>query len=68
MLVKARAKTTISVLNAYFIFYMFVVLGIFYLEFLSYYGESASKTAIVGSVLNGMYLSMGEYTYMHAHT
>lgn len=33
--------------------------GIFYLEFLQHYGESKSKTSIVGSVLNGMYLSMG---------
>ena len=39
---------------------LFFSFGIFYLEFLAYYGESASKTAIVGSVLNGMYLSMGE--------
>ena len=35
--------------------------GIFYLEFLQHYGESKSKTSIVGSVLNGMYLSMGKY-------
>ena len=34
--------------------------GIFYLEFLAYYGESKSKTSWVGSVLNGMYLSMGK--------
>ncbi len=34
--------------------------GIFYLEFLEYFGESKSKTSWVGSVLNGMYLSMGK--------
>ena len=34
--------------------------GLFYLEFLAYYGESRAKTSWVGSVLNGMYLSMGE--------
>lgn len=33
--------------------------GVFYIEFLDYYGESKSKTSWVGSVLNGMYLSMG---------
>jgi len=36
--------------------------GIFYLEFLEYYGDSKSKTSWVGSVLNGMYLSMGPIT------
>ena len=35
--------------------------GIFYLEFLDYFKESKSKTSWVGSVLNGMYLSMGKY-------
>ena len=34
--------------------------GVFYVEFLEYFGESASKTSWVGSVLNGMYLSIGE--------
>ena len=34
--------------------------GIFYLEFLEYYGESEAKTSWVGSVLNGMYLGMGK--------
>lgn len=33
--------------------------GIFYLEFLKSFNESKSKTSLVGSVLNGMYLSMG---------
>ncbi|ELT97508.1 hypothetical protein CAPTEDRAFT_171008 [Capitella teleta] len=33
--------------------------GIFYIEFLDYYGSSKAKTSWVGSVLNGMYLSMG---------
>ncbi|XP_074652406.1 monocarboxylate transporter 12-like [Tubulanus polymorphus] len=33
--------------------------GLFMIEFIDYYGESLGKTAIVGSVLNGMYLSMG---------
>ena len=35
--------------------------GIFYLEFLDHFGASKGKTSWVGSVLNGMYLSMGEY-------
>ena len=34
--------------------------GIFYLEFLEYFGESEAKTSWVGSVLNGMYLGMGK--------
>ena len=34
--------------------------GIFYLEFLDYYGDSKAKTSVVGSVLNGMYLTMGK--------
>ena len=34
--------------------------GIFYLEFLESYGESKAMTSWVGSVLNGMYLSMGK--------
>ena len=46
---------------------LFFSFGIFYLEFLAYYGESASKTAIVGSVLNGMYLSMGEHSLYYLH-
>ncbi|XP_013399564.1 monocarboxylate transporter 13 [Lingula anatina] len=33
--------------------------GIWYVEFLAEYGDSKSKTAWVGSVLNGMYLTMG---------
>ena len=34
--------------------------GIFLLEFLEFYQESKGKTAWVGSVLNGMYLSIGK--------
>ena len=37
--------------------------GIFYMEFLDYYQESKAKTSWVGSVLNGMYLSMGEANF-----
>lgn len=33
--------------------------GIFYVQFLEYFSESKGKTSVVGSVLNGMYLSMG---------
>ncbi|CAD5117746.1 DgyrCDS6491 [Dimorphilus gyrociliatus] len=33
--------------------------GIFYIQFLEYFQESKGKTSVVGSVLNGMYLSMG---------
>lgn len=33
--------------------------GIFFLEFLDYYDESKETTSWVGSVLNGMYLSIG---------
>ena len=36
--------------------------GIFYLAFLENFGESKSKTAWIGSALNGMYLSMGEFS------
>ena len=34
--------------------------GLFYLEFLKHFGESKAKTAWVGSILNGMYLTMGK--------
>lgn len=34
--------------------------GIFYLEFLDEFGENKSKTAWIGSVLNGMYMIMGK--------
>ena len=34
--------------------------GIFYTEFLIEFGEDKGKTAWVGSVLNGMYMIMGE--------
>lgn len=34
--------------------------GIFYIEFLDYFQSSKAKTSWVGSVLNGMYLSMGK--------
>ena len=37
--------------------------GIFYLEFLDYYGESVSKTSMVGSVVTGMYMFVGEIVY-----
>ena len=33
--------------------------GIFFVKFNEYYGEGEAKTAWVGSILNGMYLSMG---------
>ncbi len=33
--------------------------GIFYLEFLAYFGENKGKTAWIGSVLNGTYMIMG---------
>ena len=36
--------------------------GIFIIEFLDEFGESKAKTSWVGSVLNGMYLSMGPIT------
>ena len=36
--------------------------GIFIIEFLAEFGESKAKTSWVGSVLNGMYLSMGPIT------
>ena len=34
--------------------------GIFYVEFLEYFGESKAKTAWVGSLVPGLYLGMGE--------
>ena len=34
--------------------------GIFFLEFLDHYDEGKETTSWVGSVLNGMYLTMGE--------
>lgn len=33
--------------------------GIFYVEFLDYFGESKAKTAWVGSLVPGMYLAAG---------
>lgn len=33
--------------------------GIFYVEFLEYFGESKAKTAWVGSLVPGMYLGVG---------
>lgn len=33
--------------------------GIFFTEFLEYFGESKGKTVLLGSVLNGAYLSLG---------
>ena len=40
--------------------------GVFFLEFLDYFGESAAKTAWVGSLLPGMYLTMGKYAFSPA--
>ena len=34
--------------------------GIFFPEFLRYFGESKGKTALLGSVLNGSYLTVGK--------
>ena len=34
--------------------------GIFYVEFLDYFGESKAKTAWVGSLVPGMYLGVGK--------
>ena len=34
--------------------------GAMYVEFLEYFGESPSKTALVGSLLPGMYLGAGK--------
>ena len=34
--------------------------GVFYMEFLEYFGESKGKTALVGSLLAGFYLMSGE--------
>lgn len=34
--------------------------GIFFSEFLEYFGESKGKTVLLGSVLNGAYLSLGK--------
>ena len=34
--------------------------GVFYLEFLQYFGESKGKTALVGSLLCGCYLMTGK--------
>ena len=39
--------------------------GIFYLEFLDYFGESKSKTAWIGSVLNGTYMIMGKLSILY---
>ena len=54
--------------------------GIFYVEFLDYFGESKAKTAWVGSLVPGMYLGVGKHpltcsfacmtslmTHTHAH-
>ncbi|XP_041373533.1 monocarboxylate transporter 12-like [Gigantopelta aegis] len=35
--------------------------GIFFTEFLTYFGQSKSKTSWVGSVLNGSYLTVGPF-------
>ena len=34
--------------------------GVFYVEFLNYYGEGKGKTALVGSLLAGFYLLIGQ--------
>ena len=39
--------------------------GIFYLEFLRYFGENKGKTAWIGSVLNGTYMVMGKVIVYH---
>lgn len=36
--------------------------GVFLGEFVNYYGEGKGKTAWVGSLLSGMYLSAGKKT------
>ena len=41
------------------------VFGIFFLEFLDHYDEGKEKTSWVGSVLNGMYLAMGEFMFSY---
>ena len=33
--------------------------GVFYVEFLDYFGESKGKTSFVGSMLSGVYLMLG---------
>ncbi len=35
--------------------------GVFYMEFLEFFGESKGKTALVGSLLAGFYLLTGMY-------
>ena len=35
--------------------------GVFYLEFLDFFGEGKGKTALVGSLLCGCYLMTGEW-------
>ena len=41
--------------------------GVMYVEFLEYFGESTYKTAFVGSLLPGMYLGAGEFTWHVRH-
>lgn len=41
--------------------------GVFLGEFVNYYGEGKGKTAWVGSLLSGMYLSAGEHKITHFH-
>ena len=38
--------------------------GIFMPEFVEYFGEGVGKVAWVGSLLNGVYLSAGELTWL----
>lgn len=37
--------------------------GVFLGEFVTYFGEGKGKTAWVGSLLSGMYLSAGKFFY-----
>lgn len=40
--------------------------GVFFMEFVDYFEESKSKTALVGSLLAGCYLSSGQLLFMYA--
>lgn len=41
--------------------------GVFLGEFVTYFGEGKGKTAWVGSLLSGMYLSAGKFLYYKYH-
>lgn len=38
--------------------------GLLFTEFLEYFGESKGKTSLLGSVLNGAYLSLGRTRFL----